>query len=183
MKRVLYLMAYSLGAAYPVAGAELAADLSGIRDIHAVLPRNGLPPFVVSAIVILLGIAYAVSRSFRKNPAVILPERILSSPSDSLQELRISFERGEIPVSTMCEQLAQLLKIQITSDNNPALTSYEVIDAATGNMPIVMLNRAAGLFEFCDMVRFGGDIPGRASALKILDEARLIFNKPAENGP
>lgn len=176
-------MTYSLGVASSVAGAELAADLSGIRDIHTVLPRNGLPPFVASAIVILLGIAYAVSRSFRKNPAEILPERILSSPSDFLQDLQISFERGEIPVLILCEQLAQFFKTHITMNDNPALTSYEVIDAAAGNMPIAMLNRVARLLEFCDRVRFGGDRPGFASVLTVLEEARLILNKPSENGP
>lgn len=177
------LMAYSLCVASSVIGAELPVSLSGIMDIHGILPRKGLPPFAVSAIIIFLWIAFAVARSFKKNSAIILPGRILSAPLNSLQELRISFERGEIPVSSLCEQLAQLLKTEISSDDNPALTSYEVIDAARENMSGKMLNRVAGLFEFCDRVRFGGDKPGTASVLMALDEACLILNRSTENGP
>jgi len=193
------LMAYSLCVASLVIGADLPANLAGIMDIHGILPRKGLPPFAVSAIIIFLWIAFTVARSFKKNSAVILPGKILSAPLNSLQELRISFERGEIPVSSLCEQLAQLLKTEILSDDNPALrhsakdkhylffaeclTNYEVIDAARGNMSVTMLNQVAGLFEFCDRVRFGGDKPGTASVLMALDEACLIINRSTENGP
>lgn len=180
MLRVLCLVTYALCFTSSVIGADNPANLAEIRDIHMALPGQGFPPFIFSTIIILLGISFAASRAVRKKPALALPEHRLPASSDALHKLRNSFEKGEISVFILCERLAQLIRTELMTDDNPALTNFEIIETASESLPVEMLNRIAGLLDFCDAVRFGAKKPEVLSVLLTLDEARLVFNRSTD---
>lgn len=153
-------------------GTASVHAVEAIRDIYGPVQSSGLPPFAVTAVLVLVALAWrGISRS-RSNMAgkVVLPVSETDRLHDELVSLRVSYLRGELSELQVFDRLASVVRSLVPCADPSALTSEELVALARENIPAEVLNRIEPLLTLCDKVRFGGYVPDKVVATKALDD-------------
>jgi hypothetical protein len=163
----------------PAAGAS-----SAIMAIRGPLPLQGPPPFACTGLLLAacLGMAMAARARWRKHPgeaAVTIQLR----GSDELATLREAYERDNLPVDLLFLRLSGIAGSCLVTGDHGAMTSAELLEAATDKFAPERLAAAEELFAACDQVRFGDCRPDAAAVDAAFAAARLLMNGHSGSAP
>lgn len=164
--------------------AETTPD-SAIRAIRGPVPPSGLPPFAVTAIV-LIGIGSIVWCRRRKAvhaPAVSEPPGDSVSPRALVALLLEEARRRQCHPVEIVERLTPILRSHLAAESEISAehcTSQELVARLQRTGETDVLPQASRLLRLCDSVRFGGLVPTFEQAEWALQETLLLLQERSE---
>jgi hypothetical protein len=160
-------------------------------DIKGPIPHNGLPPFVLTGTVIVLGVLlFTILRHRNKQAVGCAPKaELIETTADTLEQLTCDYQQGTISAEMLITRLADvvmagILQRSVISDCvRPARrTATECITQATADAYFTADNLKCGaqLLLLCDQVKFNRYQPSDQETHQALDcAAELLKQKPA----
>jgi hypothetical protein len=160
-------------------------------DIKGPIPSDGVPPFVLTGTVMVLGaLLAAILRRRTKRAVRCAPEtEHIETTADTLEQLTCDYQQGTISAEMLITRLADvvmagILQQSVISDCvRPARrTASECITQVTADAYLSTdnLKRGAQLLLLCDQVKFNRYQPSDQEILQALDcAAKLLKQKPA----
>lgn len=159
--------------------ATQISEPSNIRGLHGPIVPDGIPPFTVTAIVIVTAVGVLLRSKVVFNRSRRMPGQTRKTVEYTPETLLHEYEQCNMTIMQLFERLATMLRTHLVPDDNLALTNAEIEKIARSALSPDTLKRVTVLLVLCDKVRFGAYHPPEALIRKSLEEARSILDEPA----
>ena len=161
--------------------------LADLRDIHGPAVHQGLPPFTLTVLALLLG-GFCLFMLRRRSASHVTPgvvsARQFPFPA-TLADLKNDFESGQISLELLFTRLAALINGHLAMRVGCVvanLTTDELLDRAALVLTPQEQLQVSGLLRLCDRVKFAAHQPYGVEVGVALDMAATILSSRTGEG-
>ncbi|MDD2732469.1 MAG: hypothetical protein PHF56_00895 [Desulfuromonadaceae bacterium] len=159
-----------------------------IRTLRGPMPPSGVPPFVVTAALLLCTCSIIWFRRRKTVRASVVPDAPGSpvSPYALVAQLQEEARRQQCHPAEIVERLMPILRSHLAAKSGTSAehrTSQELLAGLQRTGEADVLLQASRLLRLCDSVRFGGLAPTFDQAEWALQETLLLLQERSEKRP